>query len=231
LSKAKQKAIRIECTSNLKQWGIATIMYAGDNREFFPKNATADGASGFAWMGLSLNTNFYPQYLYKNRPGQGVARRNTQDVLYCPTDQWHRAFEADNTAVNLIGYQFLPGRDAGGWPDYNSNGLGEWVYRKTMGGAYRRAPMMIDKIQATGSSPTGPLAWSGPTGAGDGNFAFANHSQANGPAMGGNFLYEDGSVVWRTFDSAKYKVTIDVGSSSSGWVVYYRPADLPPGPW
>jgi len=34
-------------------------------------NATADGASGFSWMGLSLNTNFYPNYLHPNRPGLG----------------------------------------------------------------------------------------------------------------------------------------------------------------
>jgi|ERR1041384_4366166 prepilin-type N-terminal cleavage/methylation domain-containing protein len=231
LSKAKEKAIRIQCTSNLKQWGIATIMYAGDNRELFPRNATSDGASGFAWMGLSLNTNFYPLYLYKNRPGLGQTQRDTRDVLYCPTDQWHRAFEANNVAVNLIGYQFLPGRDSGGWPNYNSDGLGEWALRTRMGGAYRRAPVMIDKIQAVGSSPTGPLTWSGPTGSGTANFPFANHRLNNGPATGGNFMYEDGSVLWRRFDLAKYKITIDVGSASSGWVVFYRPGDLPPGPW
>ncbi len=231
LGKAKEQAIKIACASNLKQWGVATTMYGGDNREFFPKNATDDGASGFAWMGLSLNTNFYPSYLYNNRPGKGTSRRNQQDVLYCPTDQWHRAFEADNTAVNLIGYQFLPGRDSGGWPDYNSNGLGEWVYRKKLGGAYRRAPVMIDKIQATGSSPTGPLSWSGPTGGNDSNFPFANHRQNNAASTGGNFMYEDGSVSWRKFDPVKYKTTIDVGSASSGWVVFYRPGDLSPGPW
>jgi len=232
LAKAKEKAIRIHCASNLKQWGIGTTMYAGDNREFFPRNATSDGASGFAWMGLSLNTNFYPQYIYKNRPGRGQSRRDVQDVLYCPTDQWHRAFEADSVAVNLIGYQFLPGRDSGGWSDYNSNGLGEWVYRTKFGGIYRRAPIMIDKIQATGSSPTGALSWSGTTGSNDGGFPFANHRQNNlGPAMGGNFLFEDASVGWRRFNLAQYKTTIDVGSAADGWVVFFRPADLGPGPW
>ncbi len=232
LAKARDKAVKILCTSNLKQWGVAVTMYAGDNREAFPRNTSADGASGFAWMGLSLNTNFYPSYLYPNRAGVAATRRNKQDVVYCPTDEWHRAFEADNVRVNLIGYQFLPGRDKNdttAWPDYNSNGLGEWVNRKKMGGPYRKAPVMIDKIQATGTPPS--LNWSGSTGVSAMSFPFANHRGNAGVSVGGNFLYEDGSVLWRKFSLPGYKTTIDIGSASSGWTVFYRPADLGPGPW
>src|SRR5664279_2531403 len=69
LARAKEKAIKILCTSNLKQWGVAVVSYAGDNKESFPANATTDGANGFAWIGLTLNTNFFPAYLYANRPG------------------------------------------------------------------------------------------------------------------------------------------------------------------
>jgi prepilin-type N-terminal cleavage/methylation domain-containing protein len=69
LSQAKQKAIRILCTSNLKQWGVAITIYGNDYGERFPKSATADGASGFAWVGMTLNTNFFPNYLYPNRAG------------------------------------------------------------------------------------------------------------------------------------------------------------------
>jgi prepilin-type N-terminal cleavage/methylation domain-containing protein len=230
LSKAKEKAVRIVCASNLKQWGIAVIMYGGDNRECFPLNLVSDGASGFAWMGLSLNTNFYPNYLYPNRPGSNTIRRNKQDVLYCPTDEWHRAFESDNNRVNLIGYQFLPGRENNpvAWPDYNDQGLGEWVYRRKLGGPYRKAPVMIDKIQATGTIPN--LTWSGTTYAGGPSFPFANHRNAGGISIGGNFLYEDGSVLWRKFDLARYKTTIDIGTAI-GWTVFFRPADLPPGPY
>ena len=232
LAKAKEKAVRIHCTSNLKQWGFAVAMYAGDNRESFPANPSSELASGFAWMALGLNTNFYPQYLYKNRPGTGSARRDKQDVLYCPTDEWHRAVEVDAVVVNLIGYQFLPGRDSAGWP-YDSNGLGEWAYRTKLGRAYRRAPVMIDKIQATGSISPGALVWFGGDGAGTGTFPYANHRNSQGIPNGGNFLFEDGSVLWRKFELARYKTTIDVGSFSGppGWVVFYRPGDLGPGPW
>src|ERR1039457_3551456 len=72
LAKAKEKAVRIQCTSNLKQWGVAFTMYGNDTRKYYPANATSDGANGFAWVGLKLNTNFFPNYLYPNRPGQTV---------------------------------------------------------------------------------------------------------------------------------------------------------------
>jgi prepilin-type N-terminal cleavage/methylation domain-containing protein len=229
LSKAKQKAVRIECASNLKQWGIGLIMYGGDFKEYLPPNPTSDGASGFAWVGLGLNTNFYPQYLYPNRPGTTSGQRKQQDVLYCPTDQWHRAVESQKDRVNLIGYQFLPGRDAGGWPNYDDQGLGGWVLRNKLGGPYRKAPVMIDKIQAMGTPPS--LTWSGSTGVTSQDFPFANHLNPGGIPTGGNFLYEDGCVLWRKFDVAKYKATIDVGSGGSGWTVFYRPADLNAGPW
>jgi len=230
LARAKDKAVRIQCTSNLKQWGIALTLYAGDNKEAVPPNLTSDGASGFAWTALSLNTNFYPQYLYPNRPGTTlVKQRAKQDVLYCPTDEWHRAYESDFDRVNLIGYQFLPGRDAAGWPNYNDQGLGEWVYRKKLGGSYRKAPVMIDKIQGVGTPPN--IQWFGSTGGSSGSFPYANHRNNKGAAVGGNFLYEDGSVLWRKFDLGKLRTTIDIGSVGGGWTVFYRPADLNSGPW
>ncbi len=230
LAKAKDKATRVLCTSNLKQWGVAVTMYGNDNREAFPCNAGSDGASGFAWMGMSLNTNFYPQYLYQNRRGTTTTLRSKQDVIYCPTDEWHRNVEAQDR-VNLIGYQFLPGRDkddTGAWPAYNSHGLGEWVNRKKLGGPYRKAPIMIDKIQAVGTVPT--LTWSGTVGGGTTSFPYANHRGKGLLPVGGNFLYEDSSVSWRKFDLARLQNFIDIGSVA-GWTVFYRPGDLTPGPW
>ncbi len=231
LTKAKTLAVRSQCTSNLKQWGMAVSMYGVDNQDSFPVNATSDGASGFAWIGLSWNKMFFPQVpRTPNRPGTNVHNeRNKTDVLYCPTDQWHRYAEASGDAVNLIGYQFLPGRDQGGWPNYDSNGLAQWVYRKKLGGPYRKAPVMMDKIQATGTIPN--LTWTDATGASaNGTISFANHRGNGAISTGGNSLSEDGSVRWRKFDIAHYKMTIDVGSAAGGWVVFYRPSDIDANP-
>jgi len=75
------------------------------------------------------------------------------------------------------------------------------------------------------------LTWFGSTGVTSQKFPFANHLNRAGVPGGGNFLYEDGSVLWRKFDLGTYKTTIDIGSAASGWVVFYHPADLDPGPW
>ena len=230
LAKAKEKAVRIQCTSNLKQWGIAVTMYGGDNREYFPANATSDGASGFAWMGLSLNTNFYPPYLYPNRAGTTVQNeRNKQDVIYCPTDQWHRFYESTEDVVNLIGYQFLPGRDSGGWPNYNDQGLAEWVYRQEAGRPLSQGAGHDRQDTGHRHGPQPYLVRR--TGTVAGTISYANHRGNGGISTGANFLYEDGSVLWRKFDVGHYKTTIDIGTAESGWTVFYRPADLGPGPY
>src|SRR3984893_8723301 len=38
LARAKEKAKRINCVSNLKQWALAEAMYASDNRDGIPRD-------------------------------------------------------------------------------------------------------------------------------------------------------------------------------------------------
>ena len=230
LSRAKNRALTIACASNLKQWGLAVNMYAGDFGNRFPDNPTTDGANGFAWLAGHLNIAFFPQYLYRNKAGTApTTERAYQDVMYCPTDDYHRAYEADNTVTNLIGYQFLPGRDVNGWPDgYNDKGLGQWMLRTKLGSSYRKAPVMVDKIQGLGSVPAS-LNWYTTI---DGQqYAMCNHRGTQPYASGGNFLYEDGSVLWRKLQLSNLPGTINVATSESGWVVIFWPGDIGTGPW
>ena len=96
LSKSKSRALIIQCASNLKQWGTATVMYAGDNRNFFPDNSQGLDLS---WMSPIIVRNFYPAYLNPNRAGTATQSRAATDVLFCPTDQWHRLVEGQNGAA------------------------------------------------------------------------------------------------------------------------------------
>src|SRR5436309_1743629 len=47
LAKAKATALRIQCASNLKQWGTSITMYANDNKDYFPDNS---GGRDLSWM-------------------------------------------------------------------------------------------------------------------------------------------------------------------------------------
>jgi prepilin-type N-terminal cleavage/methylation domain-containing protein len=221
LSNAKTKAMRTQCANNLKQWGMAFSMYGGDNREYFPDN-TIGGAMDLAWMNTALNTNFYPQYLYKNTPGNKITgQRTLNDVLYCPTELWHRIYEGDTSVINLIGYDYLPNRARSSM--YEVAGLGPWFYRRKLGTEYRNAPTMIDVLQWR--SPGG---WIDP-GLGTPYPTCAHRGTGNAP-QGGNFLYEDGHVSWRKFSLGNTN-TIAVGADNGTYKYYIRPGDLTQGPW
>jgi len=73
----------------------------------------------------------------------------------CP-HEYHKVVEAVDVVTNLIGYQLLPGRDGNDEANYlapsDAAKVQYWtVNRLKFGGRYRKAPVMIDKIQAAGS--------------------------------------------------------------------------------
>jgi prepilin-type N-terminal cleavage/methylation domain-containing protein len=228
LSKAKSKAMRAQCAGNLKQWGTALVMYAGDNGNSFPDNAQGWGLS---WMSPSIVSNFYPRYLNPTVAHTLANPLAANDVLYCPTDRWSRlAEEADDTAL-LIGYFYLPGRtdpDNNGWSFSTPwPALSGWATRKKMDGPYRQAPVMSDRLQANGS-------WNVTANKGTGvtwtdtdasiTVPSADHwdtGPGNVPA-GGNFLFEDGHVAWYRFDLGNARGTVDIGCAEQNWVLFYK---------
>ena len=231
LAKAKAKAVRIQCVNNLKQWGVALTMYAGDNQDKFPDNS-GGGAKNWAYVSGDWNINFYPGYLYQNRAGTTAAgTRSQNDVIYCPTESLHRVLEATSpgTTTNLIGYQFLPGGRLAGSDNYNAFGLGNWVLNRTkFGGAYRKAPVMTDKLQQYNGDWSQVV--SGQT------LHTSNHPGSGNIPSGGNLLYEDAHVEWRNFKVGNAAgpspaSQIQPGGTVGGYVVYYKPSDLDAGPW
>ena len=216
LSRAKANAVRAQCANNLKQWGVAITMYAGENREYFPDNS--NGAD-LSWMAPEMN-NFYRNYLLPNRRGTITNQRSLQDVLFCPTDEWHRIAEtsiSSDNAQQLIGYFYLPGRanNANDAWNYNSAGLAQWHFRKKLGGPCRLAPTMSDRLQAIGnwsvSANKGSVTWS--TDFDGKSYKTSSHRGTGGAPSGGNFLFEDGRVEWVKFNGDTNFITLTASSS------------------
>jgi prepilin-type N-terminal cleavage/methylation domain-containing protein len=232
LAKAKATAYRSQCTSNLKQWGVAMTMYASDNNDLFPDNTTAP-AEDMAWMSATF-TNFYAMYLYKNQQGNSTTgQRSQNDVIYCPTDYFHRAVETQNK-TGLIGYNYLPGRLAteGVNSDYNGFGLLGWFTRTKFNSNFRKAPIMLDKLQQNAASGAWTEAVNGQS------EPMSNHAGSRAIPAGGNFLFEDAHVEWRKFAYGAFPSStapgsqINVGTgANSKYFEYIKPSDLDKGPW
>ncbi len=45
LSRAKEKGRAVVCLNNLRQWGVATQLFAGDNEDLLPKDGSPNGTS------------------------------------------------------------------------------------------------------------------------------------------------------------------------------------------
>ena len=108
--------------------------------------------------------------------------------------------------------------------DYRANGVAEWHTRTKMDGKYRQAPVLVDRLQAVGnwnvSAARGTLRWT-TTDAGK-TIPTGVHRSNGGVPEGGNFLFEDGHVEWRTFKPESAKTMIDVGSRGGEWVCFYK---------
>ena len=235
LGNAKARAYEIQCAGNLKQWGVAVTMYAGDFTKHFPDNtattpANRPPAADPGWVSDVFDTGFFPPYLYKNRAGNATTGlRGQNNVLYCPTDTWHRDYEASTGDTNLIGYHWLPARADDS--EYKNYPYSQWYTRTRLRQQYRNAPVMADSIETDGNSAsigsnpwlvtfTGTFNYSGPG---------ANHAGQAGVPIGGNFLYEDVHVDWIKFNGNTNFITL---SANNGVQTYYdAPAVIGTGPW
>jgi len=222
LAKAKAKSIKILCASNCKQWGIAINMYAIDGNNAFPDNSQGYDLS---WMMPSMLT-FYQNYLMPDHKGTSKDQRSRNDVLFCPTDQWHRAYEMDYTMPTnqpqLLGYNYLPGRAKGTMANAKSAGTEEWFYRTKLGSELSKAPILMDKNQAIGPVTTNildtRLSWY--TAIDNKQVITGTHPGAKGVPEGGNFLYEDGHAEWLN------NQRIGLGASIGTWQAFFKPPNI-----
>jgi prepilin-type N-terminal cleavage/methylation domain-containing protein len=214
LSGAKFSANKTLCASNMREWGVALRLYAGDNNDSFPDDR--DGID-VSWCGKTVQ-KFWEDYLMRQRRG---ATKDKFHVIFCPTQRHLRSADAtivDEKGRVLCGFFYLPYRDTNvsAW-NYNSQGFGGWAGRKKLDGQFAYAPVLMDMKQAAGTAgPDGKNAqiWEGGWG---GTHPISSHVRSGSEPAGGNFLFEDGHVSW--YRSRE----IDVGSSSPvGWLAFYQ---------
>lgn len=181
LSKAKTKATRTRCISNLRQIGIALTAYAGDNNDRLPAN-------NGVWWPWDLNTAVHNELLLHGLP---------RDVIYCPGRPEHNQDRNWQWTPNyhLTGYVWLFSNDLGAVPDKYAvrslSTLPSWATNQSLSELVVVADVVITDTANTNKytkiiagNGTGP--WS------------TSHMGAKTPA-GGNLLVADSHVEWRPF--------------------------------
>ena len=89
LSKAKQKAVSIQCVSNLKQVGLAIVLYAGDNQDSLPGPCSTGQSSCYT---INSANGIYCELAYhlstylggKSPSSLGAGERSYLPAMFCP---------------------------------------------------------------------------------------------------------------------------------------------------
>ena len=179
LGKAKETSKRIVCVDNLKQVGLATLVYAADNRE-----KVVPAGSNNLPLQLNLNDSSIAAW---EQLGLSVTKANAKSVWGCSNRPEFPTYDPGNQQY-LIGYQYY-----GGIP----------VWQNDKGSFPSSSP-----IKTTTSKPTWMLAgdlvakpdgtsWNFPTTPNSGWSTLPSHKDgvATLPA-GGNEVFIDGSARW-----------------------------------
>jgi prepilin-type N-terminal cleavage/methylation domain-containing protein len=219
LQKSREQAVKVQCASNMRQWGAALQMYVNANRGLYPYNGpaiTANNACPVGGRDISWNSSimqqFFEDFLVKNKK---VEERQNDNVLYCPSQDWHRMAQNDPSGTGgLVGFFVMMSRDpATGGFNYKPLGFPdgeEWVSKKKPGGKYKHAPIVSDMLQYD----AGNKSWAG----------YSSHLRRDKPT-GGNFLFEDGHVTWYQQGPNSNRPNlwdVDLGASGGNWRLYYR---------
>lgn len=80
LNKAKEKSRAVACINHMKQLGLAAILYAGDNRDFWPLNNEGDNAVNLA----NPPANYVPQVWAEGREGSNLIDEQTAQGMVSP---------------------------------------------------------------------------------------------------------------------------------------------------
>jgi prepilin-type N-terminal cleavage/methylation domain-containing protein/prepilin-type processing-associated H-X9-DG protein len=208
LAKAKEKALRVSCKSNLRQIGTALQIYSQDDNNLLPDlryspfTTTPPTAVGlWAW---DLSTNLIDEII---RDG------GSQNVFYCPS---YSDFNCTNTwdfspVFRITGYIWLlpgAGMNIGGFPEmpyWKTNSIGSPNQPPS------DAELVVDVVARDYNTKSYTVIKVG--GLPPNIIQRTSHLEGGVPA-GGNILFIDGHVEWRQF-SEMYTDGKKIGSTTS----------------
>lgn len=197
LGSAKEKARRIKCMNNLRQVGLAMVMYANENNDRLPNSGNAGG--GWLWD--------------LDRPTRDliVGSGTKRDILYCPAfhsyyktvliDQWWN-FGGSGCVLSYICLIQRSGPN----PADLVPGTGAAFRAKLTVTNAVAVPLFADvTIQETTGSFTAVTSTSGITLGGVPVVHTTSHLEKGNRPAGGNILYMDGHVQWKRYRDMQIK--------------------------
>jgi prepilin-type N-terminal cleavage/methylation domain-containing protein len=104
LSRAKMKAAQVRCMSNLKQLGVAIVLYAMENNEVYPGWASRlYGVQPADWIYWRTNSPAYP---FERSPIVLLMRNVDVTLFRCPLDRDDSGRIANGPPYYLYSYSF-----------------------------------------------------------------------------------------------------------------------------
>jgi prepilin-type N-terminal cleavage/methylation domain-containing protein len=119
LAAAKRKAQKISCTNNLKQVGLSTRIWEGDNNDRYPMavGTASGGASEFLQHGNTAAVKgVNPGMVFMVMSNE----LSTPKIVYCPSDSYHSGAATNFNFGDVLG--------ANGYPAGKQGGIGKISY-------------------------------------------------------------------------------------------------------
>lgn len=216
IAKSKAKAVRIKCTSNMRQLGIAIRMYADDSRDLFPDctgavwpwDLPAFAANAFVKNGGNRNILYCPAFW----------KQNDNELWAFTTGQTNDLARDNSGGYRVIGYA-VAFKGAGRVKLTNiTESFNPKPWRMPDGTDYEpgsaRRVIAADGTLSNGSNEIdrSKNRYVGIRG-GWSKAHESPHREGNVP-IGGNVLCLDGHVEWRKFSELKVRTD---GSDPSFW--------------